>query len=1615
MNTVLVVGAPAPNFSIIIAINALAVIRINACSFPPTLTILLDPSSRNVEYRGASANEWQRLAPGPSASMPPTPTFESAPPAPPQSIRGRQDSSQFQTSSHPPAVLRFWNGIATRPDNYQYPRSVSAGSAALLHNRQPSQAPSQGQRARAQYTHLPGASAPYASMTRAAQPQYSHLPGASAPYATMNRAETYTPPKSASTRTGAGARSMGRSATGGGGEASTASRVFVPAATSNAAQSSASAAGVNPKRLSADNLPGNWELYAAFSTPRPFGFECAFRAREREELGLGDVDLGGTKKWWNERPNPLFPSFARSISTATPLTPILVCGSTSGVCTRAATTDPIHAYARASERDPNNPVITQRLALLKNAQATVDKPASGIPHRLARPSDGDLASPAVASRWAWSAASALAADVPLHTSRAARESRRSVLSPLCFRSAQAFLKLYHLPQETSVPSWHLKIQDPVTPASTRPRPQNSPQRLREAQIHALRREGILLEEEYREEIRHYMHDLEHYQLVGCAALWIAAKFEDAKEHVPIVQDLAQICRDTYDESAFIQMEGHVMCTIQWTLGHPTADAWLRLMCRAVQHVAWFKYSPSSIALAALTLARFLCGKARRVWEETEDCFDIVDDLDTRLAKQINDLSEEQVKDLSEVRVKKYSYAFYSKAATFVVNIIPLPYHTNTLATVRRRHSDELDDSVSLARTPTFSAGVIRARPPNRDSAPIFFLGRLHKLGLFLRCCSCVLAAEPQLPLPLLDDPDLKLRRRDFAPVVRRIRSMQLWPQGFSRTQHRPVFEDLYTTANAKTKAKIDRGGIAIPRPREATRALCTVILTRHLLRVLDALPSARKPRRRPSPYSSHAPSQQRWPGPGFYSPALRWPSQRPPHARVVSPLRIPPASIGLLGPQAADRALFHRAGAPALDPQPRSSAPSVPATTARTSSFNKDTPPTDGFIFVQMLLVGVTHKLVAQKFHVQCSYSVLEANQLVTYCLGPEIQAIVCRSPDKQLRLLADLLFLRFYHQHDNGGAQQAQEHLFKTQMRWYRGFTPPQLSFLQDLSHHEDIHKPDAAHSDSELSDLSDLSDDEYDSEANYSCNSNSGSESESSLPRRNPSFIQRPRRIKALAVSWPAQSEGYDPYKRPYHWQEHIREFFFPDKHQPEEPRDKTPVVKDLVEMRKIQPKIYNTSEFYEALKESRLLDAFLDICKPGSLLQTSHPDVERSFRFHNWCSSHGEILVRWTPPTVIRQDLSPKLEYKAFDPIHFLKFFSSHPRMHPWTFNPMAAYMFITEAVFKFNCRTWLIACLEALTFEARSWDLHQVYRDLMGHKIMMNPQDHPILEQLEERLRTVILQTAYHRTLLDQVNLEILQPLRYAKLRYAELTPLQKLASSASSASRMVSTHDSIKRRAAHVLGATPREDRTKQAKKNQKQRLKRKATKAAAGTLKRETLGETSSTITNRPRLQNTCPGCSHKPEADWCIRTVYVRENKRAAEYEGYAVTSAAVGDRLRPKNPPQSKTGNKAKKSRIYKRPNYVSPSELQIRWYEARPADHPVWTDCRRDIIRFVHKRKSGDCMVGGVRFNALPPAILKLMQDNHALVRICALRRRADMQLWAYGSMTVKRAAAPDYETR
>lgn len=68
----------------------------------------------------------------------------------------------------------------------------------------------------------------------------------------------------------------------------------------------------------------------------------------------------------------------------------------------------------------------------------------------------------------------------------------------------------------------------------------------------------------------------HYQLVGCTAMWIAAKYEDKKRKVPTLNELTHMCCNTYEPDMFVQMERHVLNTLSWSVGHPTAETFLNL-------------------------------------------------------------------------------------------------------------------------------------------------------------------------------------------------------------------------------------------------------------------------------------------------------------------------------------------------------------------------------------------------------------------------------------------------------------------------------------------------------------------------------------------------------------------------------------------------------------------------------------------------------------------------------------------------------------------------------------------------------------------------------------------------------------------------------------------------------------------------------------------------------------------------------------------------------------------------------------------------------------------------------------------------------------------------------
>ncbi|KAJ3489006.1 hypothetical protein NLG97_g6086 [Lecanicillium saksenae] len=131
----------------------------------------------------------------------------------------------------------------------------------------------------------------------------------------------------------------------------------------------------------------------------------------------------------------------------------------------------------------------------------------------------------------------------------------------------------------------------------------------------------------------------HYQLVGCAALLIAAKYGDKKDRVPQINELNNMCCGLYDSGMFTQMEMHVLNTLEWAIGHPTVDFFTQLMAAEerddaeVEHMAAYlceialyhrdfvSTKPSMMARASLALARAILGRPEvndGEWAHTEN-------------------------------------------------------------------------------------------------------------------------------------------------------------------------------------------------------------------------------------------------------------------------------------------------------------------------------------------------------------------------------------------------------------------------------------------------------------------------------------------------------------------------------------------------------------------------------------------------------------------------------------------------------------------------------------------------------------------------------------------------------------------------------------------------------------------------------------------------------------------------------------------------------------------------------------------------------------------------------------------------------------------------------------
>lgn len=163
----------------------------------------------------------------------------------------------------------------------------------------------------------------------------------------------------------------------------------------------------------------------------------------------------------------------------------------------------------------------------------------------------------------------------------------------------------------------------------------------------------------------------HYQLVGCAALLIAAKYGDRKDRVPTIRELKSMCCSLYDDDMFTQMEWHVLQTLNWMIGHPTVSSFLELAMydepfdpelehmslyvseMALYHKEFIPVLPSVLARSSLALARCVLGRTQPndgSWASRYD------------AKVVMDLSN-ILSQPSQALFRKYSSPHLSSAST----------------------------------------------------------------------------------------------------------------------------------------------------------------------------------------------------------------------------------------------------------------------------------------------------------------------------------------------------------------------------------------------------------------------------------------------------------------------------------------------------------------------------------------------------------------------------------------------------------------------------------------------------------------------------------------------------------------------------------------------------------------------------------------------------------------------------------------------------------------------------------------------------------------------------------------------------------------------------------------
>lgn len=235
----------------------------------------------------------------------------------------------------------------------------------------------------------------------------------------------------------------------------------------------------------------------------------------------------------------------------------------------------------------------------------------------------------------------------------------------------------------------------------------------------------------------------HYQLVGCVALWIAAKFKEEKRLVPSVADLAYLCVGTFAECMFREMEYHILNSLDWVIDAPTTFDFIYLLlgpsadadherltvlsqyiCEAALYdrVSIF-HLPSKIAFAAVTLARTIldtlggadAAAAARLHAGACDreCLDALAEV---MASPPLGL-EERYEDVAHWQCAELVRMFYSVFRG--AGCTAMPAHGYSCYS-----TDDLADSDYAASMPPTPEDVVPARAKWLGNVPVAHLGPL---------------------------------------------------------------------------------------------------------------------------------------------------------------------------------------------------------------------------------------------------------------------------------------------------------------------------------------------------------------------------------------------------------------------------------------------------------------------------------------------------------------------------------------------------------------------------------------------------------------------------------------------------------------------------------------------------------------------------------------------------------------------------------------------------------------------------------------------------------------------------------------------------------------------------